>query len=65
MGLRVYTFKMEEREMEVIDRLARQLRKTRSDVIREALQIWLSNYGYGGVRVEQAIRVRRVVLGGE
>ena len=63
MVMRVYTFKMEEREMEEIDRLARMLGKTRSDVIREALLIWKSTHEYKP-KVEPVIRIRRVVLEG-
>ena len=57
--MKVVTFKLRDEELEELDRIARKLGMTRSDVIREAIRRFLSEVGtHPRVRV----RVRRVVL---
>ena len=46
MVLRVITFKLDERLLEKIDRIALRERKSRSDIIRMALEEFIINYYY-------------------
>ena len=59
MSLRVVTFKIEESLLESVDKYAKDMRMTRSEVIREALREYLRNHcGYGFKRVINARRLR-------
>ncbi|MEB2835930.1 MAG: ribbon-helix-helix protein, CopG family [Desulfurococcales archaeon] len=49
-GLRIVTFKVDPPTLEALDRLASTLRVSRSDLIREAIERLLDEYG---VRVER------------
>ncbi|MEB3851647.1 MAG: ribbon-helix-helix protein, CopG family [Desulfurococcales archaeon] len=52
-SVRVVTFKIDPRTLEALDRLAATLRMTRSELIREAIERLLDDYG---VEVERPLR---------
>ncbi len=53
--LRIVTFKIEEDLLEEIDRIAREMGGSRSDVIRRALVLYISRVS----RVSKGKRIRR------
>jgi len=57
MGLRVVTFKLRDEEIEELDMIAAKLRKTRSDIIREAIREYVK-----GTHIQSKTKIRKVVL---
>lgn len=61
-GVRVVTFKIDSGTLEALDRLASSLRLTRSELIREAIERLLDEYGVEVRRAPPASSLREDLL---
>jgi len=59
---RVVTFKLDDRTLEELDKLANEMGMPRSWLIREAIYRFLTQYGSGTSIVKRRIGVRRVII---
>ena len=60
--VKVVTFKVRREVFEELDRVARERCVTRSEIIREALELYLKGKCFGGKYIPVKIRVKRVVV---